>query len=345
MSGPLDIFKQNAFGVTSMAAAMKEIKYVPGFISKMNIFQTSSIDTLDVAIEKDAEQNIFIVPSSPRGGVGKTFGKNGRTMRTLRVPHFEVNDSIMADEVQSVRAFSSNAVETFQGRIANRAAEISQSYALTEEFHKLKVVTEGKLYDADGATVIYDYFAEFGESAPAEIAFDLSAASPANGAFRKACASVHRAMAATLDGLSYTGIIALCGDAFFDDLIALKEVTQTYLNQPAASVLRTSYVTNGQNGTFGAFEFGDIIWINYRGGQSVNIHTDKCKFIPVGVAGLFRSVYAPADYIETVNKPGQRLYAKLWEMANGKGMNLDYQTNVLHYCTRPRVLFSGRRGS
>lgn len=344
MAGTLDIFKQNAFGVTSMAAAMKEIKYVPGFISKMNIFQTTSIDTLDVAIEKDAEQNIFIVPSSPRGGVGKTFGKNGRTMRTLRVPHFEVNDAIMADEVQSVRAFSSNAVETFQSRIAMRGAEISQSFALTEEYHKLKVVTSGQLLDADGS-VLYDYFTEFGEAAPTEIAFDLSAASPGNGVLRKAAATVTRAMAATLDGLTFSGIIALCGDAFFDDLIAHKEVTQTYLNQPAASTLRTSYVTNGQNGTFGAFEFGDIVWINYRGGQSVNINTDKCHFIPVGVAGLFRSVYAPADYNETVNKPGQRLYAKVWEMPNDKGMNLDYQSNVLHYCTRPRVLLKGRRGS
>jgi hypothetical protein len=26
--------------------------------------------------------------------------------------------------------------------------------------------------------------------------------------------------------------------------------------------------------------------------------------------GLFRTVYAPADYIETVNTPGQRLYGK-----------------------------------
>jgi len=32
------------------------------------------------------------------------------------------------------------------------------------------------------------------------------------------------------------------------------------------------------------------------------------------VPGLFRTVYAPADYIETVNTQGQRLYGKQYEM-------------------------------
>ena len=93
----------------------------------------------------------------------------------------------------------------------------------------------------------------------------------------------------------------------------------------------------------GAFEFGGITWMNYRGGQNVGIDTDKCHLVPSGVPGLFRTVYAPADYIETVNTPGQRLYGKQWEMQNGKGVNLEFQMNALHYCTRPRVLIPAKR--
>ena len=47
--------------------------------------------------------------------------------------------------------------------------------------------------------------------------------------------------------------------------------------------------------------------------------------------------------IPTVNTPGQRLYGKQWEMMNGKGVNLEFQMNALHYCTRPRVLIPGKR--
>ncbi len=64
---------------------------------------------------------------------------------------------------------------------------------------------------------------------------------------------------------------------------------------------------------------------------------------PIGVPGLFRTVYAPADYIETVNTQGQRLYGKQWEMQNGKGVNLEFQMNALQYCTRPRVLIPAKR--
>ena len=339
----LEIFNNDAFSVTSLTDAMREMKYVPSYIGRLNLFQSTSIDTLNVAIEKDKEQNIFIVPASPRGAPGTTFGKNRRSMRNLTVPHFQVDDAIYADEVQSVRAFGEErAVESLQGKIANRAAEASQAFALTEEYHRLSVVTQGKLLDADGA-VLFDYFAEMGETLAAEIDFDLDNAAPADGVLRRAVTAVTRAMAATLDGIPFTGILGLCGDAFFDDLIAHSEIRDTYKGYEAAATLRGAYVGNGQDGTFGEIEFGGIRWINYRSGQNVGVPTDKVKFVPIGVPGLFRSVYAPADYIETVNTMGQRLYAKQWEMPNGKGVNLEFQSNVLHYCTRPRVLLRGKR--
>lgn len=56
-----------------------------------------------------------------------------------------------------------------------------------------------------------------------------------------------------------------------------------------------------------------------------------------------RRKLCPADYMETVNTPGQRLYAKQWKMDNDKGVNLEFQSNVLHYCTRPRVLIRAKR--
>jgi len=343
----LNIFNNDAFSVTSLTDAMREIKYVPSYIGSLGLFQTTSIDTLDIAIEKDKNQNMLIVPASPRGGPGTTFGKNKRSMRSLRVPHFQVDDAIYADEVQSVRAFGEErAIESLQGKIANRAAEASQFFALTEEFHRLSVVTQGKLLDADG-DVLFDYATEFGEALPAEIDWDLDNANPADGVLRKKAAALVRAMGATLDGLPYSGVIALCGDAFFDDLIAHSEVRDTYKNIADAVTLRQAYLPTGngsvQSGVWGSFSLFDITWVNYRGGQTVNVDTNKVKFIPLGVPGLFRSVYAPADYIETVNTMGQRLYAKQWRMGNDKGVNLELQSNVLHYCTRPRTLFSGKR--
>jgi hypothetical protein len=343
----LDIFKQDAFSVTSLTDAMREIKYVPSYIGRLGLFTETAVNTLSVAIEKDKEQNVFLIQSSARGAPGQTFGKNKRAMRELRVPHFQVDDAVYADEVQSVRQFGTEmAVEMLQGKIANRAVEVSQSFALTEEYHRLKLITEGKMLDADGSE-IYNFFTEMGESQAAEVDFDLDNANPARGALREKCDDIYRAMGASLDGLPFTGIVALCGDNFFKNLVKHKEVYDIYLAMTGANTARLARNTveatsAAAAGMWGSFEFGNITFVNYRGGQNVGIGTDKVHFVPQGVPNLFRTVYAPADYIETVNRPGQRMYAKQWEMQNGKGVNLEFQTNVLHYCTRPRVLLRGR---
>lgn len=339
----LDIFNQNAFGVTSLTTAMREIAFVPSRIGQMGLFQVENIDTLDVAIEKANAEELVLVPSSPRGSEGSTADMAKRAMRKLGVPHFQRNDAIYADEVQQVRAFGSEvAVETLQGKIAMKAAKHSQDFALTEEYHRLNVIKTGNLLDANG-TVLYDYAAEFGEAMPAELDFDLDAASPADGVLRKKCAGVVRSISNSLGGLPYRGVHAICGNSFFDDLIAHKEIRETYKGHEAAATLRTAYVGDDSGGSWGIFEFGGITWENYRGGGNVGVDPDKCHIFPTGVPQLFKTVYAPADYIETVNRIGQRLYAKQWKMPNDKGVNLEFQMNALHYCTRPRVLLRGKR--
>jgi hypothetical protein len=342
----LDIFRNSAFTVTALTDAMREVKFVPGLITSMGLFNTSSVSTLSVAIEKDKTQNLILVPTTARGGPGTTFGKNKRNIRDLRLLHQQVDDGIMADEVQGVRAFGDEfAIEQLQAKIADRAAEASQFFALTEEFQRVKILTDGKLIDADGTTTLFDFYAEFGETKPAAVGWDLAAASPVGGILRKRCSDMIRAMSATLDGLPFSGINAICGDAFFDALIQHVEVRATYLNHAAASDLRTAAINNGSGGSFGSFAFGGITFMNYRGSYNSTafVNTDQAHFFPSGVPNLFRTVYGPADYIETVNRPGQRLYAKQWEMPNGKGVNLEMQSNPLHYCTRPRVLMTANR--
>lgn len=110
--------------------------------------------------------------------------------------------------------------------------------------------------------------------------------------------------------------------------------------------LLDAYVSgSGQNDTFGEVNFAGIRFINYRGyfNGTPAVHADKAHGYPTGVPMLFQTVHGPADYIETVNTMGQRLYAKQWRMDNDKGINLEFQMNALHYCTRPRVLVKARR--
>lgn len=336
----LDVFNQDAFSVRSLTDAINKIKFVPGRIGQLGIFTETSISTTIIMVE-EKDGVLSLVKPSPRGAPGQTVDKAKRAAHPFVVPHFEINDAVMAEEIQNVRAWGSETqLELLQGKVAERMAIHSQSLAATEEYARIGAI-KGIVTYADGSTL--NLFTEFGVSQEAEVDFDLDNATPAAGALRKKCAGVIRTVATNLDGVPFSGLHALCGDAFFDDLIAHKEVRESYLAQQEASTLRQGYVAGGMS--YGTFEFGGIVWENYRGavGGTSFVNTDKCHIFPVGVPGLFRTVYAPADYNETVNTMGQRLYAKQFPMPNDKGVNLDCQMNALQYCTRPKALILGKR--
>lgn len=342
-----DIFNNDAFSVITMSRGLSEARYVPSRIGQLGLFEPESIDTLDFAIEKEIDGTLILVASSARGGPGQVIGGTERNLRKLSVPHFQRDDAITADEVQGVRMFGTEQqVMSMTNKIAAKARRHMTHFALTDEYHRLNIIKTGNLLDANGSVMV-NFATEFGETKPAEIDFDLDNASPVDGILRERCAGIYEAMAEALDGLPFTGIRAMCGKAFFKDLIKHKEVRDTYKGYAEAATLRSGFVQanaqSGQSGILSSFEFGDITWEWYRGGSNVGIDDNKCHFVPEGVPGLFRSVYAPADYIETVNTMGLPMYAKQWTDPNGKRVNLEFQRNVLHFCTRPRLLMQARR--
>lgn len=331
----LDVFNSDGFSVVSLTDAINNIKFVPGRIGAMGLFQETSISETYIAIEQQ-DGVLELVPPTPRGGPGVTLGDNRRTLRNLAIPHFEINDSVMAAAIQSVRAWGSETeTETVQGKLAEKFAVHSQSLEATQEYARIGAI-KGVVTYADASSL--DLFSTFGVTQETEVDFDLDNATPASGALRKKCAGVVRTIAVNLGGVPYSGIGAMVGDAFFDDLIAHPEVRETYLGWVAAQELRNGYA-------YGAFPFGGILWENYRGavGSTSFIDTNKAHIFPIGVPALFRTYMAPADYVETANTMGQRLYAKQYEMLNGKGVHLDTQMNALNICTRPKTLIQGKR--
>lgn len=336
----LDIFNSDAFSVTSLTDAINKLKFVPGWLGSRGLFTESGVTTTSVAIEQ--KNNVLaLVPPTPRGGPGVTLDKGKRSLLSINVPHFEVNDAVYAEEVQNIRPFGQESGEDSVMRlVGERMQTDGQSQEATIEYSRIGAV-KGIVTYADGSTL--NLYTLFGVAQPAEIAFDLGNANPASGVLRKLCASVTRSIAVALDGTPFTGVEAICGDAFFDDLIAHPEVRATYTNWLAAEELRQGYVSSGQ--IYGSFPFGGILWTNYRGqvGTTPFIATDKCHIFASGVPGLFRTYFAPADYFDTVNTLGQARYARQYMMQNQKGVHLDVQTNNLNICTRPGTLFQGRR--
>jgi hypothetical protein len=129
---------------------------------------------------------------------------------------------------------------------------------------------------------------------------------------------------------------AECGSAFFSDLVAHKEVRETYLNTAAAADLRGRVADE--------VSFGGISFRRYRGSSAFGVPTDKAYFYPEGVDGLFEIYHAPADTFETVNTLGLPLYARtIPDRDRDEWVRLEIESNPLPICTRPQVLRSGKR--
>jgi hypothetical protein len=335
--GMLDVFKQDAFSIITLSDAINKIPFIPGRAGKVIDWNENGIPTTSIAIE-EVNGVLQLVNPTPRGGPGSTSAKQKRTARTLAVPHYQVDDAIYADEVQGVRAFGQeNQVQTVFGRVTERMTQhVQQTLDPTLEYQRIGAV-KGIIVNQDGST-LYNLFTEFGVAQPAEVAFDL--ANLANGDVRALCDAVIRVIATALGGLTYQGVHAFASDSFWDALIKNAEVRATYLQQQEASQLRTGTAYQTLN-------FGGVTFENYRGsvGSTKFITDDKCNIFPVGVPGLWRTVYAPADYIETVNTIGLPRYAKQWQMDNGKGVHLETQSNPFSYCTRPNCLVQGKLGA
>src|ERR1700730_3245428 len=340
----LNIFATSpAFEITTLTDAIQSLKFVPGRISELGIFTEKGIPTTTAAIEERGGILVF-VPPSPRGGPGMTVDKLKRTLRVVSIPHFQIDDTMMAEEVQGVRAWGQEtAVEMLMEKVAERGQIFTQSFAQTEELARLGAI-KGIVTYADGTTL--DLRTLFSVTAILTQFLNLLPGTPTTaGTLRRTIQALWRLMADELGGLPFTGIRAFCGNQFFDDLIQAPDVRTTYLNYQAAADLRTQYGTQNQK-IYGTYEFGGITFENYRGAGldgTAFVPTDLCYFVPEGIPGLFRTWYAPADYIETVNTNGQRMYVKQYPMPNDKVINMEFQTNALHACTRPRLLLTGSR--
>ena len=334
----LDVFTQSAFTALELTAAVNKRDFLPSALGP--VFEPRPVSQTTIMIEEVGE-SLALVQTSPRGGVPENRAETKRTVRSLIVPHLALQDRIYADEVLAVRPFGRiGELETLMGKVNERNMILRRDLELTWENLRMGAI-KGTILDADAST-IYNLFTEFGVTQETEVDFDLDNASPASGALRKKIASVIRLEAKNLKGRwgPQVRIRALCGEAFWDDLIAHTEVRETYINWQAAQELRGS-------GAYGAMSFGGIDFSEYRGtddGSTVVVNTDKCHIYPAGVPDLFHMYYAPADTIDFVNTPGLPLYAmQAVDDRFQKFVDLEVQSNPLPICTMPKVLIQGKR--
>lgn len=352
-----DVFAGDAFSAKALTAAINNLDFVPGRAGQL-VFQkadvTKPLSVTKVAVEyKDSA--LTLIPTTPHGGptlVEPTPDK--ASLFSFDVPHVALEDTINAASVQDVCEFgTTNRLPTVQSVVNQQLVKMTQRLDLTLEYFRLGAL-QGVILDADGSTLT-DYFSEFGilnsdgEAAPELFDHFLDGTDRDNVAdsVRIKCQSVLRHMQRNLKAPwpNTAQLWAFCGDEFFDTLIDHPTIRSTWDGFGSAETI----ARKSENYAFGLFEFGGIMFENYRGTDdetTVAIASDEACIFLTGVPGLYEEYFAPADFMETINTPGLPRYAKI---APDKRFNrqvfLLAEMNPLPICLRPQTLVRAKIGA
>lgn len=310
-----------AWDTAEITADTLALPGAPGRLAQLGLFDEQGITTSSAIIELD-DTLLNLVPVRVRGGPATLRGEGDRAARGLVVPHLPVGNTILADEIQNLRAFGKTTqLAAARAHVLRRIDLCKRDLDATLEWHRVGAI-RGQVLDSDGATVIYDLFDDFGLTQQT-LSLDLGTSTT------KVEAKAAQGLDMIEDALRlpFNGGRAFLGKDLWNSLIAHDEMRAAYLSR-----------TRTPGEVLESFEFGGIIWERVRGtfGTTKLMADDEGYLIPKdGPPGLFVTRYAPAPYNDTTNTVGQPVYTKLEPLAHSHGIAFEVQTNPLSICTKP----------
>lgn len=324
----LDIFNNDAFSLSRLTQTITDIPRVPTQIGDEGLFTEYGINTLTMMIERQGSK-LNLVPTAPRGGVPQPAALTGRKLLPIAAVHLPQSASVMADEVQGVRAFGTETeVEAVSKIVERKLAVMKANLDLTNEYHRVGAL-KGIVLDADGTTELWNMYTMFGFTQQT-VFFDLNNAA---SDVKQKCVDLKRMVKIAMGGRMVSKVRVKVSTEFFDKLTShatVKKAWELWQNGLYARMDQSE----------GDFEYAGVIFQMYEGGTSAGdfITAGLGYAYPVGVPGMFQTAYAPANFIETVNTNGLPYYVKQKMMDYDIGVDMMSQSNPIHLNTLPEAV-------
>jgi len=331
-----DIFNPNepAFTMTELTLAIEKFPNLYGRVEKMNLMPDDGVTTTTVLVE-EKEHTLALLPTAERGTPG-TKGKTGtRKVISFPIPHIPHEDTVKPEDVQGIRGFGEETgAETVNQKIAEKLQNIHNNQAITLEYMRMGAL-RGKVLNAQGEVVV-DFYKEFKKQKKV-INFKLNVATTN---VKSLALELKTHIELNLMGEIYGYIHVLCSPEFFRALIEHAKVETAFDRQSEGRFHREDQRAG--------FEFPTgVVWEEYNG-QASDPDGKLKRFIPegeaiafpVGTMKTFKTYFAPASMIDTVNTRGRRIYVSPKWLDHGEGVEFKSQSNPLPFCARPEVLVS-----
>lgn len=335
-----DIFNQNGWGVIEFHEEVVErTEFKPQLLGSLGLFSPiySRSRTIAVAYKNGT---LTLIPTSETGAPPEELIPEGAKIKKWDAVRLAKGSTIYAISLAGVTALPfDEQTREVTDEVSDRTVQIMDDLELTWEHMRFGAVL-GKVYDADGTTVLHNWYTEWGIAEPAEIDFELD--DPATDV-RKKCRDVKRTMKKKAAGLwtPSSKVGALVGDEFFDKLVNHAQIKETKLGTERAPVLEN---IEG----FSSIEIEGIVFINHQGtddGTTIAVGSTKARFFPMNTRGAFKVGWAPAsEFKPYLNKRGREYYVLLLEDKSGREEwdRVEVYSYPLFICTRPEMLLRAK---
>lgn len=310
----LDIFRNDAFSYAALQRVVPNVPYIPSRLGRMQLFNPKLLTGTDKVIIYEEDGNIRLIPMTERGAPDIQQQRNQGRMYALQTKRVAKMDTLRASELLGVANMA--LPETVRMRNAmkllrDRTQDLKNDKEMTLEHHRLAAI-QGKLLDADGTTVVYDYFTEFGVSPPATITMNFGTIAVDDFQMYLQETFLQPMQLALkdrwVDGVTY--ISALVGDTFWGKLIRHPAVREVWKLQQQGAALAAGANPLLRPNLWEEITVGGITFMHYRGSTAgeIAVPANTALFFPVGAKDVFDVYWAPGETLEQVQAEAQPEY-------------------------------------
>ncbi|MDX6806320.1 major capsid protein [Terrihabitans rhizophilus] len=333
-----DIFSNDAFSATSLTAAINIVPNAYGRLNELGLFENEPIPTTTVGVQFE-NGTLNLLPTRERGApssLGMPDQRNAKVFSAFHIPH---DDFVKADDVQNIlaRVGQDGALEGVQTVVNRKQINMRRKHAITLEHMRISAL-RGEILDSDGSSLL-NLFTSFGVTQKS-IDFLLGTADTNVGGKIDELSGY---MEDNLNGEVMSNAHVLCSPEWFAKLTSHKNVKEAWAHYDGTfNVLRQDvrkkFVHRGvtfeeyrgtanylqENGTYGSRRF---------------IPAGEAIAFPMGTIDTFRTYWAPADFIDTVNTLGEQIYVRqAVDPEFQRWVKIHSQSNPLPMVKRPGLL-------
>lgn len=346
----LDILRNDTFSYINLQRVAGNTTYVPQTLGQMQLFEPEPIVGEIVHLYSE-DGTIRLVPTTERGTPDIRLIPDVGRLHAIKTTRLAQVTSVRAAELMGIANMNlpaaireRNAVQL----LAKRTQKMKNNLEFTKELHRFGAI-QGKVLDADGTTVVADFYDIFGLAAPVLVDVDFPNISEAallqffQDTFLRPITIALQDGGRATPGM-YLG--ALVGDLFWSKLMTHPGFQLAYRLAMQANAEMAARNQLTRPNMWNTVDFAGVRWINYQGtrNSSIAVPLDEVRFFPIGASDVFKVYWGSGETLEDVLEPGRPEYLLIRPdvRAHPEFMDAFLRAYPLYACIFPKALMRAR---